>query len=178
MSSLGPNSPGTMANDDTVGTIDWASVDNAKVSDGNLVTAVSPSGIFHYLKATNFGFSVPNGSTINGIEVEIEEQGDGDENSVKIVKDGTIGGTEKSTAATLPDPEAYISYGDSTDLWGLSWTVGDINSSTFGVGFSVDNGAGEFAFVDHIRITVYHTVGGTPTLTGISSMQGLSTITF
>lgn len=38
--------------------------------DGNIGAAID----MNYLKATNFGFSIPTGSTVDGIEVEIERK--------------------------------------------------------------------------------------------------------
>jgi hypothetical protein len=59
------------------------------------------------------------------------------ENSVKIVKGGSITGDEKSTTANLPAEDEYITYGGDSDLWGETWSASDINDSDFGVGFSV-----------------------------------------
>ena len=92
-SDTGALSPGTIADDATVGTVAWTNPDNAKVSD-NVYATVSliGIGISHYLKATNFGFSIPTGATINGILVEIEKKdisaavSGGHDEYVKIVK--------------------------------------------------------------------------------------------
>lgn len=159
MVSQGPNNPGTMANDDTVGTVDWANPDRAKISDDSYAQWLELGTTIHYLKATNFGFSIPTGATINGILVEIEQirEADATENSIKIVKGGIISGDEKSTGAELPDVEAYVSYGASDNLWGLSWTAEDINLSTFGVVYSAKRTVLDVVGVDHIRITVYYT---------------------
>jgi len=143
MADTGATSPGTMADDDTVGTVAWDTPNNAKVSDNNytisyhnhgtsmdnIVKIIKADGslgsenkaingewglesyisyggasdvwgeswtaedindadfgvvlsvtdfysnfVTHYLKATNFGFSIPTGVTINGILVEIEKE--------------------------------------------------------------------------------------------------------
>lgn len=140
-SSIGPLSPGTMADDATVGTVAWTNPNNAKVSDNVYATADVTTGpacdnsiklvkggvisgtdlsagagyptsdaytsfgsssnlwglslvpgdinasnfgvavsakksdgsvITHYLKATNFGFTIPTGAIINGVVVEVE----------------------------------------------------------------------------------------------------------
>jgi len=165
MSSIGPLSPGTVIDDATVGTVAWSNPNNAKVSDGNYSIALpAGGGISHYLKATNFGFSIPIGATINGILVEIEENyftagGTTTENAIKIVKsDGTIGTTNKSTGATFPTTDTYISYGSSSDLWGEMWDNTKINDVDFGVVLSVNSVSSySNAAVDHIRITVYYT---------------------
>ena len=59
------------------------------------------------------------------------------ENSIRIVKGGTIQGDDKSTAALLPYTDTYISYGASDNLWDLSWTPANINASDFGIVYSV-----------------------------------------
>jgi hypothetical protein len=59
------------------------------------------------------------------------------ENSVKLVTGGTIGGNEKSTGASIPTVEAYVSYGGSADTWGLTITAAQVNSTAnFGAVFS------------------------------------------
>jgi hypothetical protein len=169
MASQGPNSPGTMADDATIGTVAWTSPNGAKVSD-NIYTGsvLSDAVVQHYLKATNFGFSIPEGATIDGILVEVEQLSfeglsNTTENSIKIVKDGVISGDDKSTNATIPATDTYISYGGESDLWGLSFTSEDINNSDFGVVFSGKNSASvHFISVDHIRITVYYTKNKSP----------------
>jgi len=156
--NTGATSPQTASNDGSVGTSDWLNVDNIKTSNDSWASAdLRAPSTSKYLIGTNYGFAIPTGSTIVGIKVEIEESTGpygSVENSVKIIKGGTISGDDKSTGATLPTNDAYVTYGSSTDLWGLTWTAEDINLATFGVGFSA---VGGIASVDHIRITVYYT---------------------
>src|SRR3990167_2051589 len=76
----GAISPGTTADDSAVGTIVWTNPNNSKVSDNVYAIVTNANcGIptSHYLKATNFGFSIPAGATINGIVVEIEKKHSG-----------------------------------------------------------------------------------------------------
>ncbi|HRS42859.1 MAG TPA: Hint domain-containing protein [Candidatus Diapherotrites archaeon] len=145
-----PLSPRTVANDNSVGTITWDSIDNIKSSDNLYSTATvlgHGSVITHYLKATNFGFNIPTGAIIDGIKVEIEKHG-GDisalkdvyDNSVKIIKsDGTIGATEKKDSVyewSDTDTNAYVTCGGNTDLWDETWTAEQINNANFGVAIS------------------------------------------
>lgn len=166
-SSVGPSSPGTTVDDATVGTLAWANPNNAQASDGVFATA-SHAGLTtsHYLKATNFGFSIPAGATITGILAEIQKQtdtlGDGKDITVKIVKsDGTLGATNKALATAWPTTEAYSSYGSSSDLWGETWASTDINNANFGIVISESSNdtGGSVESIDHIRITVYYTLG-------------------
>jgi hypothetical protein len=168
MADTGFKSPGTMADDSSVGAIAWGNVDNAKLSDNNMAGAtLGAFDISHYLKATNFSMGVPAGATINGIEVTIEcySQQYVVDNSVKIVKGGSISGDEKSLGATWPNPENTVTFGGATNLWGLSWSVAEINSSDFGFVISAYRNApfaSETAQVDHIQIKVYYTPGAPP----------------
>lgn len=168
MTDTGAISPGTMADDNTVGTVAWANPDNAKVFDGVYsIAGIGEATTTHYLKATNFGFTIPVGSTIDGIIAEVDRKALGSgadikDFSVKIVKAGSITGDDKAKTDWWGG-EAYISYGGTTDLWGVSWEYDDINSSDFGIVFSCKDytfTTPSFAYVDHIRITVYYTEGG------------------
>jgi len=168
----GATSPGTMADDGAVGVQAWADPDNAKTSDNSYAIASKSFSALdsHYLKATNFGFSIPVGATINGILVEIEKYGFGTtiyDNEIKIVKsDGSIGTTNKAIGA-WPGFDEYISHGASDDLWGETWASTDINDADFGVVIRASSNPAQFAYaeVDHIRITVYYTEGVSDTCT-------------
>ncbi len=163
--SSGPNSPGVMTSDGS-----WYNIDNVKVEDALFGIISGLGGFSTELKATNFGFAVPNGAVINGIIVEIKRRsGDGGttdyivDTNVKIVKsNGAIGATNKADTIThWPTTFTYKTYGSSSDLWGESWASSDINNSNFGVVLSVANPAFDYGTspnVDHIRITVYYTI--------------------
>jgi hypothetical protein len=180
MASSGPNNPGTM----TEGALnDWSAVysggvgsyNNAKASDDAHAASYGSTGgstrTTSYLTATNFGFAIPAGSTIDGIVVEIERRydfnvGTGKDNTVVIVKGGSYGSTNKAdTVTTWPAADAYASYGGAADKWGETWLVSDINASNFGVGLKADiyqaGKAVMVVLVDHIRVTVYYTEGAT-----------------
>ena len=172
MASQGPNSPGTGADDATVGDLTWSNPSNITTSDGSHAnTTAGAAANTHYLKATNFGFSVPGGATIDGIVVEIErsyiEAVDtvAYDNEVKVVKsDGTIGTTNKAKVGNWPASDTYETYGGVSDLWGESWTAEDINDVDFGTVLSGYR-AGCNLLVDHIRITVYYTESSSGRLT-------------
>ncbi len=140
--SSGPNDPGTLADDSAVGTVAWTNPGNAATDDGSYATSVNSSGdeTTHYLKATNFGFSIPSSTTIDGIVVEVDRKGSfaaGGNNckdsTVSLVKAGAVAGNNKATATNWPTDEEYATYGASNDVWGLSWTYNDINASNFGM---------------------------------------------
>ncbi|MBC7856903.1 MAG: hypothetical protein IAF94_26025 [Pirellulaceae bacterium] len=170
MATQGPNGPGTLANDASIGFSSWTNTGNAAASDNSYSTNnVGPTFQTNYLKATNFGFSIPAGATIDGIVVEIERKESGAniarDNRVRIVKGGTIGSTDKASGTEWPTSDAYATYGSSSDLWGATWTASDINASNFGVVLSVLGLGTGTASVDHFRITVYYTPPVTSTAT-------------
>ncbi|MEO8590409.1 MAG: T9SS type A sorting domain-containing protein [Flavobacteriales bacterium] len=73
--------------------------------------------------------------------------------SVRLMKGGTIGGTDLANTTSWPTSDAYVNYGGAGNLWGQSWTIADINATGFGVVLAarVANGT---ARVDHVRVTV------------------------
>jgi hypothetical protein len=159
-------SAGTAADDSGTGTLKWANPSNAKVSDGSYATVEKASGTAtaHYLKATNFGFSVPGGETIAGVEALVERSESGGSGSVvdsrvRIVKGGTIqSAVDKSTGAKWATTDTVNAFGGGADLWGQTWAPADINSSNFGVALSptiTGIGGTKKAQVDAIAITVF-----------------------
>lgn len=167
----GPNIAGTGADDSAIGTLTWTNPGNITSHNATYATNTSSAGnATHYLKGTNFGFSIPAGATIDGITVEIFafKSGSGggsySDSTIKIVKaDGTIGSTNKATSTQLgATPGAYITYGGSSDLWGETWTASDINDADFGVVGSWTSATNTSAIsVDDYRITIAYTAAST-----------------
>jgi hypothetical protein len=167
--TAGPQSGSVFSDDNVIGSYVFGSPPNAAASDNNRSSASAIlsvlTGDTHYLKASGFGFSIPSGSIIKGIFVEIEKSASNisilasvEDNSVRLIKGGTIVGTNHKLSGNWPTSESYYGYGSSTDLWGTTWTVADINSSNFGIAFSssIVGVVGLFpsARVDHMRVTV------------------------
>jgi hypothetical protein len=182
MSSQGPLNAGTVADDSSVGTVAWSNPTNAQGAADTVYATIAVNGPMtgHYLKATNFGFTIPSGATINGVVVEFrrsDSNGILTDGTIKLVKGGVVSGTNKSAGATWPTSDTWNSFGGTTDLWGLTLTDTDINSSTFGVVLSPTISGLTSGFtpaqVDAIRITVYYTAsGGT-----ITATPGVATVT-
>lgn len=182
MATAGPNNSGTQADDNAVGTQTWADVANVASSNDARSTSSGLTGSVstHYLKCTNFGFSIPSGATIDGITVTIERRNTGIgpviDNRVRIVKGGIVGSTEKAAPEAWPGVDGTVTYGGAADLWGETWADTDINASTFGVVLSAigetqsgnPEGTPE---VDNIQITINYTdTGGADVATMVASM--------
>lgn len=168
MSSQGPLIAGTGASDASFGAVAWTSPGNITANDAtNATVTLGPSQSAQYLKATNFGFSIPAGATIDGIIVKWERAvtaGTAIDNRVRIVKGGAVGSTEKSTGAAWAPAIQLDSFGGAADLWGESWLYSDINASDFGAviaGLESSGFAGCTLAVDYCEITIYYTVAAT-----------------
>lgn len=190
--SSGPLSPGTLADDSGVGTLAWSNPSNAASSNNSYATAADSSGsivLTHYLKATNFGFSLPAGAVVKGILAEVERKSSdptnqmAGDNRVRIVKGGTIQSTQDKAdkddlppsggSDNWPAADAVKSYGGATDLWGLTWADTDIEASNFGVAIAAQIQAASpltmTASIDHVKITVYYTVPASPAAYGATA---------
>lgn len=167
MASQGPNNPGTLANDASFGLIPWANVANAASSNDLRANANGlDTNTTQYLKVTNFGFTIPDGAKIDGIvvEAEVSKSGLGAITDVRcrLVKGGTIQGTDRLNGTGWTTTDTYLSHGGAADLWGGTWAASDINNAGFGCVLAAQNSGANptNALCDHIRITVYYTVGG------------------
>lgn len=179
MADTGATGGGTAANDASFGDFSWSSVSEA-LSDnsGYALSSCNSSQSTNYLKVTNFGFSIPSGATIDGILVSWncrDFSGGVRDSRIRIVKGGTVGSTDKSSATAWSSGGAYRDYGGASDLWGETWTDTDINASTFGAVLSAKSSSGgENPAVMYMRITVYYTTGaaGQPTMRRFSQTRG------
>lgn len=163
----------SFGNNAGVGTLAWSSVANAVAPDNNNASASQSVSLFNpvqteYITAKNFGFAIPSNAIICGIVAEVEHIAGGltvfssiTDNSVRIIKNGAITGTDQSAGAAWPGSAAYASYGGAANQWGVAWTPADINAAGFGVAVSASLNPGLAAValtagIDHIRITVYY----------------------
>lgn len=170
----GPKSPGTVEDNSGTGTFAWSNPSNAKASDNTYaeVTLSTFGQQSHYLKATEFGFSIPEAATIIGISVAVERRGNQSgasggiyDTAAFIVKEGSVGTVNKRFGVKKWETvDTTAVYGGSTDLWGTTWTPAQINATNFGFALAVGYGGGPDIYtarVDAITITVYYTEGGT-----------------
>ncbi|MFZ3015867.1 MAG: Ig-like domain-containing protein [Minisyncoccia bacterium] len=168
----GPNNPATTADDSSVGTVTWSNTSRIVSSNNSYATAsLGDNVISHYIKATNFGFTIPVGATITGITAEVEKKSANANRTqdyrVRIIKGGTIGSTDKSNTNWWGTANnVYTTYGGVSDLWGETWTYSDINNTNFGLALSAYKnttvGGNESASIDHIKITITYTTNTTP----------------
>lgn len=183
MTQKAPKAPLSANDDNSIGTISWATPTRALASD-NLTAQATGYGTTHYLKLTDFfgADPIPTGSKINGITVEIDTFKGGLDggglvktNSVFLVKSGVIGGTNHATTASIGLANSTQTLGGDADLWGSTWTDTDLNGSGFGVAISYDISNGmTFIGVDQVRVKVSYTP---PTTKGITIATGNRALT-
>jgi type II secretory pathway pseudopilin PulG len=170
----GARTPSTGANMTGVGTLSWNTPGNVTSSNNSYATrSMSGSSATNYLRASNFGFSIPAGATILGIRVDVERSrssGSGNtnnirDNAVRIVRaNGTVGDENKANTGSgcsldWSTSDCTVTYGSNSTLWTEEWTAADINDSDFGVALSavgvpVSGGNNRTAQVDAVTITV------------------------
>jgi hypothetical protein len=159
----------------------WSNPSNAQSSDNNYATAslTSSGDLTRYLKAEGYGFSIPVGATINGIQVNIERKqacavgscsSSVTDSEVKLLKGGAVVGNNKASATHWPLTDTFISYGSPSDLWGTTWTVSDINNANFGAVLSAHRSTGgdRNLSVDQISISVFYTLDTTSPVVNIT----------
>jgi len=160
--------PGTAASVDRDAKIEWGTPDNAKADDTNYATSGGSKNTYtDWLRLTNFGFSssdIPDGSTINGIEFEINRYGSAadsvNDSALYLYANGQVG-NNLASATKWPTSVEAATYGGATDMCGTTLSQADIVANTFGVQLSTRNSATSVtAYVDYIKIRVYYTAAG------------------
>lgn len=86
---------------------------------------------------SNYGFSVPTGATVIGIEVRADGRADSTTGApkfcVQLSWNGGASWTSAKTTSTLTTSEATYLLGGTTDTWGRTWASGDFSNTNFRV---------------------------------------------
>lgn len=151
---------GAGANVDTAGEA-WANPGNITADDGtNAAVVIFSATTSDRLRASNFGLSVPAGATIDGIEIQAQLNnsfGNAVWDYVNVGKDNSTLGTAKDPNVALTATVTNYTQGGPSDLWGLSWTVAEVNASTFQVLISETAPDSHNCLCDAIWVKVYYT---------------------
>lgn len=158
------STPGTVSSDGSViAGIAWLNPTNVQVNDSSYATSLFVLGTLNtqYLLCTNFGFSVPGNAIVRGVQLDIVRTallGNlVQDNSIKLIKGGTVSGNEKATSTKWTTSDVDASYGGATDLWGLSLLPADVNGSTFGVAISAQTIVTvTTAQINYITLTLFY----------------------
>lgn len=133
----------------TGGTTAWTNPGNITSDNGTNATVTvggfSPTDS-HWLVADTFDFSsIPAGAIINGIEFRVQMSVNTAASStiveVNIGKSDGTQGTPKSPATAITTTPTNYDYGGASDLWGLSISLAEVQTSTFQARVAVRCGA-------------------------------------
>src|SRR5690606_7277820 len=80
------------------------------------------------------------------------------DDTIQLVVGGARTGDNKSTAASWSTSEEIVSFGGTTDVWGLSLTPADVNASDFGVALRLVQSLSMQASVDAVELRVVYEV--------------------
>lgn len=169
---------GTAADDGAVGVLTWSDVANATgtgTGDGAWVSTTVAVEASHYLKLSNFGFTIPGGATIDGVQVRIRAvgivatSGSWVWDKVRLINaSGTVGTSNKATG-NLPSAFGFTTFGGTADTWSgeapsIDWN--DIDSEcAIAVITSASVSGDNTAYIDTVEIIVTYTeapAGPTP----------------
>jgi len=169
---FGPNSPTVVTN------TGWTNPNNVKALDGAVATITATAGAYpaNKLIAKTYGFSIPAGEIVQGIQVDVYPTvfttagHSGHTNGVngltitlQKVAGTNYGNAEAIQSAYVPGEGAnvipvnqYNTVGGPNDLWGGTWSPADLNTSTFAVSMVAGTNLGTPTIsIDHVRVTVY-----------------------
>jgi len=169
MAVTGWKAPGTAANVDRDSEAAWNNPNSAKADDANYADVdIDKADYSDWLRLTNFGFDtgdIPNGSTIDGIELEHKRESatenDIKDSVAKLRKTSGQVGDNKASAIYWTTKESRL-YGGAIDTWNAGLIDSDIRSSDFGVDWSAlsDNINLREGRVYFCQIRIYYTEAG------------------
>ena len=157
--------------DNTIGDFPFSNSNRAGSSDDQYAYANALAILFNgntqYLKITGFNFTIPPTATICGVSMTMECRATGitvlatvRDHNIRLVKAGTVVGTNQAKADDWLGSEVQSTYGGTNRLWGTFLTPQDVNSAQFGVAISARlNGlAGVLPGVriDYVSLTVHY----------------------
>lgn len=148
----------------------WSNEDNITARDGtdavytNLGAASSTSDIH----GSNYGFSLPDGATVLGVEARVRCYKDDDAGSEREVwldtiqledNTGDLGNDLGTSDPELTGSYQELTFGGSSDLWGASLTKAIVEKTSFGVkvNFQSFSGSGTpDVHVDSVELKVHY----------------------
>lgn len=136
---------------------DWTNPNNAFAEDGVFATVIAGFGLTQGYGG--FGFSIPAGSIITGIEVVFKAKTSvvhgGYDVKVRIGKWPSPQDTDNNINLTTSNAEYTL--GGSSELFGITWTPADFADSLFFVAFECPSFDGSTLSLDSVKVKVHYT---------------------
>jgi hypothetical protein len=154
------SNPANAHNDDTLNAVDTNS------GNGTSTSCTSTAKDKH--RFFNYGFSIPTGATVAGIEVRLDARADSTASApkmcVQLSWDGGVTWTAAKSTATLGTSMSTFILGSPTDTWGRTWNSANLTDTNFRVRvINVSNSTSRDFFLDWVAVRVTYSGGGGPT---------------
>ncbi len=110
----------------------------------------------------NFGFSIPSGAVVNGLEIQLQAKADATSGSPKICIqaswDGGVTWTAVRNTPNLSKTEKTYLFGGATDTWGHTWIPIELGDGSFRVRvIDVSSNTSRDFYLDWIAVRVTYT---------------------
>jgi len=139
----------------------WSSGGSGIASDSSYASETTDD---EGLNFNAFGFNVPDGDTINGIEIKIEASCVTTCGTIDVAlawdNDGANATTTAKNTGTLTTTDTIYTLGDSTDTWGRSWSASEFSDANFSVEVTAQPSGSNAVRIDAITARVYHQASG------------------
>lgn len=148
----------------------WSNV-SAGVTTNSTATAAAAAGTgtTQVLSGNAFGFAIPQGAIILGIQSQFTRYMSG---GVSGMTASTTVCLKKSTGATFCKSGAQWTWspvvesqGGAADLWGTTWQPAEVNATQFALEVTADwnntSGSGKTLNLGYFNLRVYYNLGGT-----------------
>lgn len=152
------------------GAVAWSNPSRVTASDDLRTSAsLGTNSTSEYLIARNFGFGIPDGVVINGIQVDIECLTTSSTlvetvrlcltNAYTTQIDRFLGANKAANDAMPTPAEGTLTFGGAADTWSADLAASVVNNPYFAVAVRVkeNNGLGSTPEVDAITMTVTYT---------------------
>ena len=153
----------------------WSNASNAYANGGGYATG-NHNNTETY---SNFGFSIPAGDIVTGIEVQADtwsSNNDFCQLEVQLSWNGGSSWTSQKTTGNLTNSETTKTLGTSTDNWGRTWNVNDFTNSNFRLRVQHGDsgsacGGNDSTYLDFIRAKVTYISNVAPVITEGTSVN-------
>lgn len=165
--AIGPTIAGTGTDVDIGDHHVWTNPSNVTSTVADATISLLHFQSSNNLVSSNFGFAIPAGNTILGIQLTINVSASiaGALINASLNKNGTLVGTVKQLSASTVRGD--ITFGGASDLWSATWTASDINQSGFGANLQALLSPGTTSYtVRNVRITIFSLGGPSVAVSG------------
>lgn len=168
-----PRTAGSVTNFSRGSGVSWTDLSNTNTQNGSVTSTVNrlkdPGDLSNFMDFTQFSFSIPSTSVINGVTLRIFRGNSRDaqiyDDRVQLLINGVPDGDNKALTATTPWSSSFnnVVYGGSADNWGINpLNYNMINNSNFGVRLGVtrtssSGNPNQHPEIDFLQLTIHYT---------------------